>query len=588
MSEDVSINNNSINMNELSELSPVKSIETMKAKNIIMNAILIGIQNAINRRGEQYNVPASVRQNMINEVQSGGGPLFSAVKTSGDVYNYKKSAVNQLEKLGVDKKTTKELQKASSLNDVRNIGIKSLKRFGNVPPPPESFGSRNLKKIKQGLGLIKEEPETLTKEDLKHIGIEGLKRLGVTKLLGITEDQLRNIDTISPENIKKLGKQVAIKKLKNTGVLNKLGITEDELKTMNISQIKQLGKQLVMNKLTDSGLLNKIGISEDQIKNMSREDIKRIGIDKLNQLGQRTGITMEGINNILSPDNPDFQKSTGALAASKLFSNAKNMSIGLVKKIIIVSDFFASKIIDFATQGALNVPISELTSNTNRRVLILAAYLREVANNPEQLKAIQEISEALGVMGIELMDAIKPSVDKVIDKLIYASQEVGSKSAFGAVQTFFTIASSMVAAVPGIGGVVDLLVSIAMAFNSFMRVVRTFIETNSDAAVDSAEIAGKTVGIVRKDANKIMSMVERLKQSVPTIPTAVPIEGDELPIASIVKPDEQQRGGKHYSNKMAKSRRRIENSVHRFKKANGTDKHTCYNHCSRTRKYIHY
>lgn len=384
MSEDISTINNSIDMERLSELNPIKRIETMKAKNIIKNAILIGIQNAINRRGQQYNVPPSIRQNMINEVQHGGLSPFSAAKS------------------------TKELQKVSSLKDIKNEGIK------------------------------------------------------------------------------------------------------------------------------------------------------------------------EGLSNALSPDNPDFQKSSVSLVVSKLVSNTKNMYVGLVKKIIIVSDFFASKIIDFATQGALNTPISELTSNTNRRVLILAAYLREVANNPEQLKAIQEISEAIGVMGIEFIDAIKPSIDKIVDKLIVSAKQVGSKSAFGAVQTFFAIASSMIAAVPGIGGVVDMLFSIAVAFNSFMRVVRTFVESNSQVAIDTAEAAGKTMGIVRKDANKIMNMVGDLKRTMPAVPTELPVK--------------QQSGGRYYkshSNKMAKSRKRIETSVHRFKNMNHSVHSTHLKH-SRTKKYLHY
>jgi uncharacterized protein YidB (DUF937 family) len=646
MSTDVAISNNdSINMDGVSELSPTKTIETMKAKNLIMNAILIGIQNAINRRGEEHNVPPSIRKNMLNEIQNGGGPVFSALKTAKDVYNYKKTAAKQLEKLGVDKKTTNALRSASSLRDAKNIGIKSLKRFGNVPPPPpQRFGSRTLKRFKQKLGLIKEEPETLTKDDLKRIGVEGLKRMGINRRLGISDEQLMNVDSLSPDKIKQMGKQVAIEKLRNSGILNKLGMSEDELKTLNISQIKQLGKQQVMEKLSNSGILNQLGISNEQAQNMSLNDIKRIGMEKIKQLSQKSGVKSDSINNLLRPDNPDFQKETGVLAANKLFSNTKNMYVGLIKKIIIVSDFFTSKLIDFVTQGALDTPITELTANTNKRVLVLAAYLREVANNPEQMKAIQEISEALGVMGIEFIDTIKPSIDKIIDKLIESSQQVGSKSAFGAVQTFFTIASSMIAAVPGIGGIVDMIISIAMAFNTVMRIARTFVESNSEVAVDGAEAAGKTVGTVKKNSSKIMDMVNRLKQSVPSavptqaqdIPFASQIENEEnIPIASQIDEDEDipiaypdevvdrnqvdtnypamnnspppyygppskvqpsdQNGGKgsrmYYtsksnSNKMSKSRKRIESSVLRFKTLNGNK--NCHSTSSRTRKCIHY
>lgn len=541
-----------------SELSPDKMIETSRAKNIIMNAILIGIQRAINRVGKENNIPPSVTMNMVKEAQQGGGPVFSALKTAGDVYNYKKTAAKQLEKLGLDRETAQQLRSASSLEDIKNIGVKRLKKFGNVPPPPsQGFGASPFKGFKQRVGLEKKEPETLSKDDLRRIGVEGLKKTGLTKRLGITDEQLNKVDSISPDKIKELGKQAIIKKLKETGMLDKIGMNEQELESLDIAQLKMLAKEASMEKLNQMGF-NPAGLKEDFYKT-------------------------------LSPDNPDYQMDTGPLAVSKMAANAKNMYVGGIKKLIIAADFFASKIIDAATQGALNTPISELTAKTNNRVLVLAAYLRELANNPEQLKAIEEISEALGVMGIEFIDTIKPSIDKIVDKLIESSQEVGSRAASGGMKTFIAIGSSIIAEVPGVGGVVDMIISIAIGFNSFMRVVRTFIESNSEVAVDSAEAAGKTIGTVRRNTNRIMGMVENLKNAIPTaIP--VPTEGENLPISYPVQNTQTQAGGKKYSNsyRMAKSRKRIENSVLRFKNLNGEKKYNCHTHCSRTRKNIYY
>lgn len=572
-------NEDSINMDELNELTPVKMIETTKAKNVIINAILLGIQKAINRRGKEYNIPPSVTMNIVKEVQNGGGRVFNALNTAGDIYNYKKTAAKELENLGLDKKTAQQLRSASTLGDVKNIGIKRLKEFGNVPPPPQGFGSRTLKSLKKNLGLIKEEPETLTKDDLRRIGVEGLRRFGVTKRIGITDEQLNDLNTISPNKITQLGKLVAIDKLKKTGVLDKLGMTEQELQSLNISQIKTLGKELATQKLK-TRVLGNFGMSEEQLQNMTSDHLKQTEIEKFKRMAINTNDLTEGFSKAINPNNPDYKQDTGELVVNKIAANAKNMYIGLIKKIIIAVDFFASKIIDTITHDALNTPISELTENTNKRVLVLAAYLRELANNPEQLKAIEEISESLGIMGIEFIDTIKPSIDKIVDKLIKSSQEVGSKAASGFMKTFIAIGTSIIAVIPGIGGVIDMLISIAIGFNSFMRVVRTFIESNSEVAVYSAELAGKTIGTVRRNTDKIMEMVDRLK----SIPNGVP---------SSIQTNQLQNGGnvdRRYGNsdKMTKSRKRIENSVLRFKKLYGEKKYNCHSHCSRTRKHIYY
>lgn len=517
MSTDIDNLDFSSNIDEKSEVSEMKTIDTMKARNLIMNAILIGIQKAINRRGEAHDIPPSLRMKLLNESQKGGGP-FSNIRGARDVYNYKNTAARKLEGLGVDKKTIKSLSKASSLNDVRNIGIRQLKQFGAPPPPLQSFGARTFKNFKNKIGVGSKEleiEETLNREDLKRIGIEGLKRSGILRKFGISDEQINNLN---PEQVKQIGKEFALEKLKQ----------------------------------------------------------------------------LTGIDEALDPNNPDYQKDAGPLAASKIVSNVKNLYVGVVKKIIIVSDFFASKLIDSVTQGALNTPINELTANTNKRVLVLAAYFREIANNPEQLQAISEISESLGVMGIEFIDSIKPSVDKIIDKLILSSQEVGSKAAFGATQTFISIASSFISAIPGIGGVIDLIVSIAMGFNSFMRVVRTFTESNSEVVVEGAELVGKTLGTARKNSSKLMGMIDNLKQGIPNgdeISGQIQEVGENMSIALPVdgKREAGYIGGYRKSNsnnKFTRSRKRIENSFRRFKNLNNDVNYKQYHQTYRTRKHI--
>jgi len=308
------------------------------------------------------------------------------------------------------------------------------------------------------------------------------------------------------------------------------------------------------------------------IRNINNEVLK-----EYNELVGGAQGYLETIKNVANPYNPDYKKGAFSLAAGKIFSNMKTLYIGLIKRIIIVTDFFVSKMIDYVTQDAFNVPVKEITSNTNERVLAFAVYLRAITENPEQMEAIREISEAVGMMGIEFIDSIRPAVDKMIEKLSETSQQVASQAAGGAMKTFVAISSSLIAEIPALGGMVDLVIALAIGFNSFMRVVRTFVENNSELAVFGAEALNKSIQAVKNTSGRLTGSVNKFIQGAQSQTLE---SGTKQSIPPL-------KGG---SNKMAKSRKRIENSVRRFKnmKHSKHSKHSTHSTHSRTKKYLHY
>ena len=141
---------------------------------------------------------------------------------------------------------------------------------------------------------------------------------------------------------------------------------------------------------------------------------------------------------------------------------------------------------------------------------------------------------------------------------------------------------------------VDLIVSIAMGFNSFMRVVRTFTESNSEVVVEGAELVGKTIGTVRKNSSKLMGMIDNLKQGIPNgdeISRPIQEGGENIRFALPVDGEREvdNIGGYRKSNsnnKFTRSRKRIENSFRRFKNLNNSVNYKQYHQTYRTRKHI--
>lgn len=370
------------------------------------------------------------------------------------------------------------------------------------------------------------------------------------------------------ENKLKLGETInAIKILANAVLIGVQGSLDKYGKKYNIpiplrrqlsSTIQNGGEKFIssLNNVKDFG----------SIRNINNETLK-----ELNKLVGGAEGYIETIKNVANPYNPDYKQEPFSLAASKIFSNMKTLYIGLIKRIIIVTDFFVSKMIDYVTHNAFNVPVNAITTNTNERVLALAAYLRAIADNPEQMEAIREISEAVGIMGIEFIDSLRPAVDKMVDKMNEASKQVASKAAGGAMKTFIAVSSSLIAEIPALGGMVDLVISLAIGFNSVMSVVRTFVENNSELAIFGAEALNKSIQTVKNTSGRLTNSVNKFIQGTQS----------QALESRIKKPISTLKGG---SNKMDKSRKRIENSVHRFKNT----KHSRYSTHSRTKKYLHY
>lgn len=503
----------SVNQIEENEL---KLGETVNAIKILSTAVLLGVQRTIDRYGDKHNIPPSLRRQLISGIQKGGQSLMNNLSTAKSIYDIKKAIDEKLKSIGIDRQTINLLKNAKSIDDLKRIGIDKLKKFG----------------------ITEQQLNTLNNDQLKKIGFDKLKQIGVLDKMGLTQEQLMNM---RPSELRNLGSE----KLKQSGT--------EKLKSM--------------------GVLDKVGLTEEQFKSLDRNQIKQLGTDKLKQLGEKVGITSDELERLKTPDNPDNEKGIVSLVASKTFSNVKTMYIAFIKKIIIVTDFFISRIIDYVTHDTLNTPVNELTANTNKRVLVLAAYLRAVANNPEQIEAIREISEALGVLGIEFVDSIRPAIDKMVDKLSETSERVASQAASGAMKTFIAISTSLIAEVPGVGGVVDLIISFAIGFNSIMRVVRTFVSNNSSLFEYGADALNNSIQTVKRNSGRLTSGINKFKEGMSTNLSNEPMTGGYI---------------KSNSNKMSKSRKRIEFSVHKFKDLNNhTHDKQHYRH-SRTKKYVHY
>lgn len=95
------------------------------------------------------------------------------------------------------------------------------------------------------------------------------------------------------------------------------------------------------------------------------------------------------------------------------------------------------------------------------------------------------------------------------DKLINTLKQSASQAAGGAMN-IIAISASIIAEVPGVGGIVDLIISLAIGFNSVMKVVRTFTENNADVVVEGAKATKKSIDVLSRGKEELSSSINKL------------------------------------------------------------------------------
>jgi hypothetical protein len=213
------------------------------------------------------------------------------------------------------------------------------------------------------------------------------------------------------------------------------------------------------------------------------------------------------------------------------------LAIGIIKNVMYTLfkigvkrlDKTVSTVIDYTTNGALNVPIEELPVETKGRVIALAAYLKLMAEDPEFVEAIRDLTRIASLTGTNVVDVARPYILKIVKKMADTSEKVVSEATTGAMRSLISFASAVISAIPFVGGFINLFISAGITFNSIMNVFKKFTQGNA-RAVDIA-----TSGIKRTlDVNmaNIQASKDAFKRAFSPRKNIKPVEPSAPPLPS--------------------------------------------------------
>ena len=194
----------------------------------------------------------------------------------------------------------------------------------------------------------------------------------------------------------------------------------------------------------------------------------------------------KGLNSDIGTINDDKEEDNTAAKVTK----------SIIKKIIVSTDFFVTKILDSLTNNALKDP--NYTNTANERIKVFAEYLQQLSKNEEQRKQIRQISKELSMIGVEIIDSAVPGITKMLNKIIDTIERVSSQAAEGGMRTFIGVSSSVIGQIPVLGGIINLLVSFGMAFNTATKVFKTFTSNSTEVAENAADVIHKGTKPVKR------------------------------------------------------------------------------------------
>lgn len=225
------------------------------------------------------------------------------------------------------------------------------------------------------------------------------------------------------------------------------------------------------------------------------------GLNKFRAHKQTGGNNLSEIDDYTTPkvDLSSEYKNNIAMITEKLFSG--------VSKTIFK---FINTGIDYAF-GDINTE-QDMTPNIKRNILFLASILNELANDPEQIKAIQSIAEDVTRLGFEIIEIAEPSINMMVDRTALIAERIADKYVDSGVKLALSYSEAVIAAIPGVGAGIDMLIAIGITLNTVTGFVAEMTSYIAGYEKDILDIAGSIQKPLDKKLPKIEEKINKLKQ----------------------------------------------------------------------------
>ena len=303
-------------------------------------------------------------------------------------------------------------------------------------------------------------------------------------------------------------------------VSGRMGKVMDRAKTVG-QQVKfkppiQLYKAAAIASLLTASALEGAGLALQQAikdKTMTKEEAKNV----VSQMVQKGGATPTLGSVQSTPLNlpPGVQDTTNLIldVASKTKDVVLDgIDIASKKSYEVGSRLLTNALDAVVPVDLLNKPYSEINPNLTNQMRTLAANFEQMAQDPQARQAIANLAKAMADVGIDAINAAKPQIDKLVNRIWEVANNVGSKSIRSAMNVGLAMLITALAEVPVVGGVVVGSLEAGSIFNNVVETGSKAIQGFSQIASDSMDAISTVAQTVGKSENKLKAPIAQVKQ----------------------------------------------------------------------------
>ena len=261
----------------------------------------------------------------------------------------------------------------------------------------------------------------------------------------------------------------------------------------------------------------------------------------------------------------------------------------------VASGLLTDAIDTFLPTELLNTPYSELNPKLTRQLTKLGQTFEHLAQDPQARVAIANLARAVTDVGIDAIDAAKPQIDRLVNRIWEVADKVGSKSVKNAVNVGLAMVVTALAEVPGVGGLIVGGLEAGTIFNNLVETGSKAIEGASQIANDSMATLSTVAAAVGASDAKLIGPINQVKQvyksatnpaaammakansavsskmtKLPSMPSVPSVPSVSSAAASIAQRSPGQSAGalrkakKHAQRKTSRIERRLHKTMKRF------------------------
>ena len=216
---------------------------------------------------------------------------------------------------------------------------------------------------------------------------------------------------------------------------------------------------------------------------------------------------------------PVIATQTGGLGITDVGTYGANVityietTIILIVKIIGVFSDTIAPVLEEAVFGDLaNKPWEEIAPKITGIIKEKKDYLDKMSRDPEIQQALKEWAEAYATIAIQTTEAIRPSLNLMIDEALETLSEAGSRAATGVINLGLNLTEAAIGEIPVAGGIIDIVLAIIRGVNQGFRAASPTIQFGLEAAGTGYNTANKVIGIVNEGKQRVEDAAQSLQK----------------------------------------------------------------------------